>query len=266
MTAVADYEPGERISGRRDEVFVSPAPARLDRQEPTVVVHVLRPLNPEAFRLIRPIIEAFGTVRSPHVGGLIEAGYLADSDPPFAWYVTEDHGRTDLRGEHDPARVLFAVAAAARGVHALHEAGLTHDEISPATVRPTAAGATIDLPTLRAESVLGGRILDIVDPTLLDTVDPAVARGERPSRASDLWSLGATLHRAVTGRLLHPDLPGDEPIVALQRAAFEPITMAADADPGVVATVASCLAPDPADRLPSAAALADHLETLVPQR
>lgn len=263
-TAVADYEPGERVSGTRGEVFVSSAPARLNRPDATVIVHVLRPLAADGFRLIRPIIEAYATVRSPHVGGLIEAGYQDGGEPPFAWYVTEDHGPADLSGEHDQARVLLAVAAAARGVHALHEAGLTHDEISPATVRPTLDGATIDPPALRAESVLEGRIFHIDDAAVLDTVDPGVARGGRPSRASDLWSLGATLHRAVTGRLLHPDLPGDEPIVALQRAAFEPIRMAANLDPALAAVVASCLAPDPADRPPSAAALADHLQTLVP--
>ncbi|MGI8753373.1 MAG: hypothetical protein ACR2MN_13855 [Acidimicrobiales bacterium] len=265
-TAVADYEPGERIPGFREEVFVTSAPARLDRPDTTVVVHVLRPLSPDDFRRVRPIIEAYAAVQSPHVGGLIEAGYQADGDPPFAWYVTEHHGRSDLTGEHDRRLVLLAIAAAARGVHALHEAGLTHHGVSPSTVRPTPDGAVIDPPTLQAASMLQGRILDIDDTAMLDTVDPALARGGQPSRASDLWSLGATLHRAITGHLLHPDLPGDEPIVALQRAAFEPIRMAADLDSALAAVVASCLAPDPADRPPSAAALADHLDTLVSQR
>ncbi|MDQ2726562.1 MAG: hypothetical protein M3Y91_01545 [Actinomycetota bacterium] len=265
-TAVADYEPGERISGVRDEVFVTPAPARLHRPDGTVIVHVLRPLSSDAFRLLRPIIEAFASVRSPHVGGLIEAGYQADGEPPFAWYVTEDHGRGDLRGQRDRRRVLLAVAAAARGVHALHQAGLTHHGVSPTTVRPTSGGAVIDPPAFRAGSGDEGRILDIVDAGVLDSVDPAVARGDPPSRASDLWSLGATLHQAITGRLLHPDLPGDEPIVALQRTAFEPIRMADDLEPALAAVVASCLAPDPSDRPPTAAALADHLQTLVPQQ
>jgi serine/threonine protein kinase len=266
-TAIADYEPGERLTGVGGEVFSSSAPARLGRPDTPVVVHVLRPVSPDAFRLIRPVLEALATVRSPHVAALVDAGYRPDSESPFAWYVTEDHGRGDLRGRRVPqAQVLGAVAAAARGAHALHEAGLPHGEISAATVRPTADGAILEPPTIRAQSVVGGYILTVDDPAALDSVAPSVARGEPPSRASDLWSLGAILHRGATGELLHPDLPGDEPLVALQRVAFEPIRMAAGADPALASLVASCLTPDPADRPATGAALADSLERLVGPR
>ncbi|MDQ6837919.1 MAG: hypothetical protein M3137_06175 [Actinomycetota bacterium] len=265
-TVVADYELDERVAGVRGEVFVAPAPARLGRPQATVVVRVLRPLGPEAFRRLRPSLGALATVRSTHVGTLIEAGYLDDAEPPFAWYVIENHGGVDLTDAHDRVGALRAIAGAARGVHALHEAGLVHDGISPAVIRPTPDGGMIDPPVLGAESAGEGRILDIGDPALLDTVDPAVARGERPSRASDLWALGATIHRAVTGQLLHPDLPGDEPIVALQRVAFEPVRLADHLDPALAATVASCVARNPAQRPPTAVALADHLDTLVPPR
>lgn len=265
-TAIADYEPGERLPGVGGEVFSSSAPARLARPGTAVVVHVLRPVSPDAFRVIRPILEALATVRSPHVAALLEAGYQPDSEPPLAWYVTEDHVRGDLTGRRDQAQMVGAVAAVARGAHALHQAGLPHGQISAATVRSTADGAILQPPTIRAESVTGGYILTVDDPAALDSVAPAVARGEPPSRASDLWSLGALLHHAVTGELLHPDLPGDEPLVALQRVAFEPIRMAAGADPALASVVASCLTPDPADRPATAAALADTLESLAAPR
>jgi len=262
MTAVADYQPGERLAGVPGEAFITPAPTRLERPEHTVIVHVLRPLGPEAFRRVHPTLEAFAAIRSPFVATLIEAGYCAEKGPPYGWYVTADPGRTDLTGEGDRVRVLRAVAGAARGVHALHEVGLAHGNVSPATVRPGTHGGLIDLPAIRSEPEGEGRILTISDPTQLDTVDPAIVRGGHPSRASDLWSLGATLHRALTGRLLHPDLVGDEPMIALQRVAFEPTRIADHLDPAVAAIVASCIAPAPAERPSSAAVLADHLDAL----
>ncbi|MDQ6785050.1 MAG: hypothetical protein M3063_16760 [Actinomycetota bacterium] len=266
MTPVADYQPGERLAGVPGEAFVTPAPTRLLRPEDTVILHVLRPLEPESFRRVRPTLEAFAAIRSPFVGGLIEAGYQANEDPPYGWYVTADHGHADMTGELDRVGVLRAVAGAARGVHALHEAGLAHGGVSPVAIRPGPEGGVIDLPSVPAEPDGDGRILAISDPALLDTVDPAVARGSRPSRASDLWSLGATLHRALTGRLLHPDLPGDEPIVALQRVAFEPARVAEDLDPALADIVAWCVAAAPAQRPPSAAVLADQLDSVAGRR
>lgn len=266
-TPVADYELGERLS---PDVYLAPAPPRLGLDGAAAVVHVLSALPAGAGESLRRRLQALHLVRSPHLAALVDAGYLPGEG---AWYATEDpytsenQGRTTLGDVHDLPTILAAVAGACRGVHALHQAGLAHGAIGPDAIH-VAGGqrGVIDLPVISPEAIGEGRVLDISDPRLLDTVDPAVARGEPPSRASDLWALGATLHEAATGRLLHPGLATDHAIVALQRVMFEPVRIADDLDPAVAAAVASCVARDPAERPPSAEALADHLDTLVAGR
>lgn len=268
---MADFEVGEWLTGGGVGRYRALAPGRLKRPGEHVVVHVLCPLTPVGFDRIRPLLARFHALSSPHLSRLIEAGYRSDRQPQAGWYVTEDLGSTDLTGPHDQTAVLAAVAGAARGVHALHQAGLTHGDISATTVHPRRGGGVVDLPAVGVAAIGDGPILKITDPVLLDTMDPAVAQGQPPSRASDVYALGAVLHRAITGHMLHPGLVNDKAFVALQRVAFEPADPAApvastrpeERDAAVMAAVASCVARDPSRRPASAADVADLLDTLV---
>jgi len=262
---VADFNLADRLGSGPAEVYLASAPPRLAPRG-AVAVHVLRPLHAASFERLRPTLDALAALRSPYLAPVVEIGCLVEADPACAWYVTEDSGRADLTVHHPAGEVLRILSGAARGVHALHEAGLTHGTVSPATVHPGPEGGRIDLPEVTREWAVEGWTLSITDTTLLDTVDPALLRGMPPSRSSDVWALGATLYRAVSGKLMHPALGGDEAIIAIQRAAFETVHLDDVGDPDLAATVASCVAPDPADRPPSAAALADHLDALGARR
>jgi hypothetical protein len=157
--------------------------------------------------------------------------------------------------------LLAALAAAARGAHALHQVGLVHGHISARAIHLDGPVPGLDLPPWPGDTP-PGLIMVLQDPADLDTVDPSVLRGGSPSRTTDIWALGAVAHRALSGQLLHPALSADPPVTAVQRAAFEPPTLDPGLDQALADLLGSCLAPDPSRRPRTAAELADRLDAL----
>jgi serine/threonine protein kinase len=96
----------------------------------------------------------------------------------------------------------------------------------------------------------------------IEFLEPGIIRGDRASRASDIWALGATLHRALTGKPIYPDLATDDMLASLRRVLNERPTL----DPSLPATqselIAQCLAADPASRPGTALAVANGLDGL----
>jgi DNA-binding CsgD family transcriptional regulator/Flp pilus assembly protein TadD len=93
-------------------------------------------------------------------------------------------------------------------------------------------------------------------------VDPFLLGGDRPSRASDMFSLGATIHFALAGGGLYGPLPADDPIMAMRRVASRPPVISAELDPGAREVIAWAVAADPAERPATALELAERIEEL----
>ena len=129
-----------------------------------------------------------------------------------------------------PARPLArtevhrALEHAARAAHALHEAGMAHGDIKPANVLLTEGSA--------ARSRIGGRLSDLGLARFLapgatltsmgrassvEYLDPDVIGGARPSRRTEIWALGATVHRALAGTGLYGELPDAQPLLAIRK-------------------------------------------------
>ncbi len=111
---------------------------------------------------------------------------------------------------------------AARAAHDLHEKGIVHRDIKPSNVMLTDAGAKLSdlgLAHLLAQGRGGhqhgggGANPEYVDPRLVD--------GAAPFRRSDIWSLGVTLHWALTGDSLYGDLPDNDPLFAAREDALD---------------------------------------------
>jgi len=103
-------------------------------------------------------------------------------------------------GPLEPAEVARIGAQVASGLAAAHAAGIVHRDVKPGNVLVRADGVAkiSDFGIARPDGdpALTQTNLFVGTPTYLS---PEAARGETPTPASDVWSLGATLYAAVEG-------------------------------------------------------------------
>ncbi|HLI02125.1 MAG TPA: hypothetical protein VKV06_15155 [Acidimicrobiales bacterium] len=263
-SSLADYQllgpfgPG----GEDDGTWLARSPERLGDDAGTVVLLELPDPGPAVWPEVVDRLSRLAMVDHEGLPRLIEAGRTEESDGVVAWASRTETSARPLRAPaEDRQQALQAVAAAARAAHALHEAGLAHGDIRPAALLGDGERVVLEpplRPLVRPDARAGER-RTAAD---LDPIDAAALWGEGPSRASDIWSLGATVHALVSGELLHPDLKGDGPVTAVQRILIEPPQVAEGLGEELEALVRRCLSPDPADRPATAADLAAELEQL----
>jgi serine/threonine protein kinase len=268
---IADYEVvrslTERRTGGRAGVLTARPPARLGSGPAEVVLHLID-TDRERLAAAADHLRAVAAARADHVVGLIEVGRDDSGPTPVAYCAVEYQPWGSLAGTArlETGAALRALAGAARGAHELHEAGLVHGDIRPATVLLSDTRGGVLAAPLPTTSSYPGLTATADPPGRLETLEPALLMGDAPGRASDVWALGATAHRALTGRSLHPSLETDDPLTAAQRCLFEPPVL----DPGLAAdhadVIARCLRADPVDRPESAAALADAFQGLAGPR
>jgi eukaryotic-like serine/threonine-protein kinase len=261
---IADYEVVEPLDRPGSETYLlARPPARLGLPGKNVTIKVVDGRHePERFRRMSQELRLFASVRSRYLVTLYDAG----SDDGRLWYSMEHFPMGTLA---EPARFLTleqrmaAVADAARGAHALHEAGIAHRDIRPANVLLADDHAVLaDLELARF--LQPGRTVTSTAPVgELEYTDPALIRGERASRASDIWSLGLTLHRALAQVSAYPGLnPGSGALPAIRRILAGGPEISTRLDPGVTEVIRACVAPDPSDRPATALALAEQIEAL----
>jgi serine/threonine-protein kinase len=162
----------------------------------------------------------------------------------------------------EAARLMVVVA---RAVEAAHEAGVLHRDVKPSNIlldqngNPKLADFGLAKRTDRddALTVTGGAM---GTPSFMPPEQVSRRFGEI-GRASDVYGLGATLYHLLCGR---PPFEGDTPEeIASKVSTLEPERLQArcpQVPPGLEAIVLKCLEKSPADRYPSAAALAEDLE------
>eukprot|EP01032_Pedospumella_encystans_P002206 gene2206-2587_t len=90
----------------------------------------------------------------------------------------------------------------------------------------------------------------------LEYTDPAIMLGAQASRASDIWSLGASLHFAATGVGVYGDLPTREPLLLVRSILASSPTIRPEVTPGLASLIAACVHADLAMRPPTAADVA----------
>jgi serine/threonine protein kinase len=260
---IADYQVvrslGEHAPSPR--TFVAQTPGRLGRVAPQVSLHLID-ADPLRFQAAVTHLRAMAAARSANMVGLIEVG-RDDRDDAIAYYVTEYRAEGSL-ADRPPSGLgarLRALAQAARGVHDLHEAGLVHGDLGPGSILLGLGSAVVTVPHPPAPQEIGETVM-AEPPRRLETIDPAVIRGEGTSRASDLWALGATAQLVLSGQSLHPGLSGDDPLTAVQRVLFEPPAVDFGLPSAYATLISRCLQPNPEDRPGTASELAQSLDAL----
>ena len=167
----------------------------------------------------------------------------------------------------DPRRCAALVAEAARAVAAAHRCGVVHQDVKPKNVLVDDTGRVrlIDFGMARFRHAWS----DADDGPSGGTpqfMPPEQARGEaeKVGPRTDVFALGAVLYFLLTGR---PPFPGRTPTESwslASRCDFDRAALRAPKIPGRLArAVLHAMAPDPADRHPSAEALAGELESFL---
>ncbi|MEZ5232905.1 MAG: protein kinase [Acidimicrobiales bacterium] len=263
LTGIADY----RLLARADDgsnsvLYRAEPPARLGLPAGTaVVVKLLEGTGERAFSRLSRLLQTFAAVQCPQLVPLLDAGQHDD----IFFYTTPDWPDGTLARPAaglPAARAVAAVADAARAAHALHEAGIAHRDISPSAVLLHAGGAWLGGLDLARAAMGGGSVTSMASLHSVGYVDPACIRGDAPSRATDIYSLGAVLHHALTGVGVHPELPEDDPVLAVRRVLRDAPHLSPQLDEATASLVAACLDPDPLRRPPTAAELALLLDDL----
>jgi serine/threonine protein kinase len=261
---IADYELVRSLgAGNHGEFFLARPPARLGSVDEYVAVKVLVGATSEdTFRRATRELKAFARVQSPYLVPLIDAGQ--DGDRFF--YAIAYYPLGSLAAPARPlerSETLRAVSSAARAAHALHEAGIAHRSIKPGNILLTDAGA--QLTDLGLAQVLqpGATVTGIGPVGSVEYLDPVILNGQPASRATDVWSLGVTLHRALAGVGVYGELPDDDPLLAIRRVLSTTPAISDRLSVDERAVVEAALDPDVAARPTTAEAFADQVDGLL---
>lgn len=267
--AVADYVVVRQLGeGNHGRYYLARPPARLELAEEFVALKVFGDRVGElAYERGVRELRAFAAVRSPYLVTVYDA-VLEDT---FA-YAMQYFPLGSLSAPARPlarAEVHRALENAARAAHALHEAGMAHSDIKPANVLLTESsdGSTAGIGGRLSDLGLarflapGATLTSMGRASSVEYVDPDVIGGARPSRRTEIWALGATVHRALAGTGLYGELPDAQPLLAIRKVLGAQPQIDPALRPDEAELVRLCLAPDD-DRLPTAEAVADRLAAL----
>ncbi len=263
MQGIADYRFVRPLGeGAHGAFYLAVPPARLGLQADHVAVKVLvGSTDEETVRRTTRELRAFASAASPYLVTLYDAG---QQDGSF-FYAMEYFPLGSLAAPAQPlsrGQVLTSVAQAARAAHALHEAGVVHRSIKPENILLAGNGARLSDLGL-AQALAPGQTVTGLGPVgTVEYLEPALLLGERGSRASDIWSLGVTLHRALTGTGVYGELSRSDPLLAVRTVLSTKPVLAPALDPRDAALIGRTLSTEPADRPRDAEQLADELDAL----
>jgi serine/threonine protein kinase len=260
---IADYSFIRPLgTGNNGVFYLARRPERLPVHDDLVAVKVLSGTSSQdTFRRATRELAAFAAVSSPYLVTLYDAGQAGSEMYYSLEYVA---GGSLAHPAEQPPRsaALAAVARAARAAHALHEAGIAHNDIKPGNVLLDSGGGKLTDLGLSRLLRPGLTITGLGSSASVEFLDPALIRGAAPSRASDIFALGATLHRTLTGTGLYGDLPRDNTMIAMRRVLSRDAEISASLDAATRAVIGAAISTDQAERPATAEEFAGRVEAL----
>jgi hypothetical protein len=219
-------------------------------------------------RFFREVTAAGRLSGHPHVVNVYDAGTLRDGRPYMVMELCPGGSLNDeLRrsGPMSAERACRIGTDLADALAAAHAAGILHRDIKPANMLINRYGV-VGIADFGLASVIAANGEQSVS---RDALTPAYAPpesfdGAEPTAAADLYSLAATIYALMAGRPPRYPADGRRPGVATIYAMHgQPVDDIPGVPPRMLAILRQCLAADPAQRLPSAAALRDELAALL---
>lgn len=262
LPALADYEVVRLIGdGNHGRFYLARPPARLGVDDEYVAVKVFAgQCSEDAYRRGTRELRAFAAVDSPHLARVYDAVLEGNFLYAMEWFPAGSLAAPAR--PLDRGQVLRAVRDAALAVEALHEAGMAHGDVKPGNVMVTETGGKLSDLGLARVFAAGAALTGMAPETSVEYLDPDLLLGGEPSRATDIWALGATLHRVLAGAGLYGELPARQPLLAIRAVQ----SRRPDLDPGLradeAAVVTACLAPL-GERPGTAGEIADRIGALL---
>ncbi|MEM8923205.1 MAG: FHA domain-containing serine/threonine-protein kinase [Actinomycetota bacterium] len=259
MKEFAGYEIVEQLRpGNHGTFHLAHPPARLGLEAETVALKVLdRHASDNEFKRMAAELEVLLELGHPRLVPVLDAGH----EEGRLFYATTYYADGSLGAgpTADPARVSALVADAAEAAHALHERGVAHRDIKPSNI--LLADGRGHLGDLGVANYLDARFTATGSSPVgtLTFSDPRLIHGDAPGRSSDIWSLGATLHMALTGVSVIGDIPNAHLAAAIEYVIEARPRIAATCPDELQAIIGRCSQPDRLDRYPTAIELAADL-------
>ncbi|MGC5012384.1 protein kinase domain-containing protein [Streptosporangium sp. DT93] len=219
-------------------------------------------------RFMREVTSAGALSGHPHVAHVYDAGVLPDGRPYMVLELCPGGSLLDrMQAERDrrlpPAEVVDIGVRIADALSAAHAAGVLHRDIKPANILINRYGNVVLSDFGLATMPSSGGEASVTRESLTPAYAPPEAfELTEPSAAGDVYSLAATLYALLSGR--PPRFPESgvvniAMIMALHRL---PIPEIPGVPPELTAVLREAMAPDPARRTASVAALRDALTDL----
>ncbi len=262
MKGIADYIFIERMgTGNHGTFWLAEAPERLaeaghDRLGVKVLDHHA---TDQDFRRMANELQVYAAIDSPFLAPIVDAGQQDGT----LYYSTPYYDSGSVGAPSRPLtlqEIINCIADASEAAHALHETGVAHRDIKPANIMVTddGRGRLADLGL--AQILTPGQTVTGVGPVgTIEFLAPELIRGEVAGRPTDIWALGATAHRALTGKSLYRDLPSNSLLDALRYLLDTSPEFHSTLPSEVLPIVKRCLLADPAQRFPTALDLATAL-------
>jgi serine/threonine-protein kinase len=202
---------------------------------------------------------ALAELDHPAIVRLLEAGTAAE--PPYLvleYVEGPSFDRCIARKAFTPRDTAFLVSAVARGLHHAHRQGIVHADVAPRNILLKSDGSPklTDFGLARRSGEPGRPGVTAGTPVYMSP-EQASGMDEVIGPRSDVYSLGAVLYEALSGRPPHSGRGTAEILARVVRDAPAPLGEAAD--PELAGIVERAMDKDPARRYPTAKDFADAL-------
>ncbi len=201
----------------------------------------------------------------PGIVTVHDAGILTDDRPYLVMALCEGGSLTKwVKGEPRPSQeeVRDVGVRIADALAATHARGVLHRDVKPANILIDSYGhaglADFGLAALPDPGMELNETLEAITPAY---APPEVFHRKPPTKAGDVYSLGATLYAMLSGRPPRWPDTGTPNIVAMFERLGEPIDRIPGVDDDFMDVLLAALASEPEDR-PSATEFRDQLKAL----
>lgn len=261
LDGIADYEFVRALGeGSHGSFWQARCPARLGIDVDHVSVKTIaHNATDDDFARLVDELQHYAAVQSTELVPLYDVGQQG----AILYYASEYFADGSLDKPARPftsrASVLSAMADAALAAHALHEAGIAHRAIKPGNVMLD--GDRGKLGDIGLSHVLnpGQTVTGLDNVGSLGYLAPELVQGgQTASRATDIWALGATLHKTLTGRSVYPEIPDASLLESLRHLLTAEPTLNDSLQADERELIGRAIAADPADRPSTALEFAER--------